>query len=87
MVEYLFAHPTESTAGIVGLFRVNGSVGGRSGTFVLQSSGSFDNGVVQGELVVVKGSGTGELAGIGGRGEYVSEGTRTGRINLEYDLT
>ncbi|GGP51660.1 DUF3224 domain-containing protein [Saccharothrix coeruleofusca] len=86
MAEFLMAHPTESEAEIVGLFRVTGAVGGRFGSFVLRAHLTFSGGAVQGELAVVSGSGTNELSGLSGSGEYRSEGTRVGAITLEYDI-
>lgn len=50
----------------IGLERVVGRVGGRSGSFVLQHTGTFEGGTVNGTWLVVSGSGTGDLRGEGG---------------------
>jgi Protein of unknown function (DUF3224) len=56
----------DGSASFVALERVTGSVGGRSGSFVLQDTGTLaPDGTVTGEWFVVAGSGTG-LSGAGG---------------------
>lgn len=84
--ECLLTHPGENYASIIGVFRVSGSIAGRSGTFVLQSSGTFENGKVRCDVVVVPKSGTGELDRLQGQGEYLSTGEREGALTLEYML-
>ena len=46
--------------------RVSGSLHGRTGTFVLQHSGTMTNGSYQMHVNVVPDSGTGQLAGLSG---------------------
>jgi hypothetical protein len=55
------------SAGYVAMERVNGTVGGRTGTFVLQHSGTMTRGEPQLSVTVVPDSGTGELLGIAGK--------------------
>ena len=74
-LEYLMAYRTDGAASFVGLERVVGRIGGRSGSFVLQSSGVWRDGTARAEQVVVPGSGTGELRGLRGEGSY--EATQT----------
>jgi hypothetical protein len=69
-VEYLMMYRTAGSASFMGLERVTGSVGGRSGSFVLQHSGTFEDGVAKVTLTVVPGSGTGELRGLKGEGGF-----------------
>jgi hypothetical protein len=57
-------------ASFVGVERVTGSLGGRSGTFVLQDQGTLKDAVVSGDWFVVPGSGTGELDGLRGEGGF-----------------
>jgi uncharacterized protein DUF3224 len=47
--------------------RVNGTLKGRAGSFTLQHSGTISNGVQQLLIIVVPGSGTGQLEGISGK--------------------
>ena len=65
---------------------MDGRLGDRSGSFVLRTSGSFDGEVAQGELTVVHGSGTGELDGIDGRGEFKAPLGSEAYVSFDYDL-
>jgi len=56
----------KGSAGYVALERVTGTLGGRSGSFVLQHSGTMTRGEAQLSVTVVPDSGTGELAGLTG---------------------
>jgi hypothetical protein len=69
-LEYLMMYRADGTASFVGLERVTGSVGGRSGSFVLQHSGTFEGGVAKVMLSVVRDSGTGDLRGLTGEGGF-----------------
>jgi len=69
-LEYLMMCRTAGSASFMGLERVTGSVGGRSRSFVLQHSGTFEDGVAKVILSVVPGSGTGDLRGMRGEGEF-----------------
>jgi hypothetical protein len=57
---------TKGSAGYVAMEVVNGALGGRKGTFVLQHSGTMDRGQSQLSVTVVPDSGTGELRGLSG---------------------
>jgi hypothetical protein len=67
-VEYLMMYRSDGSATFVGLERVTGRLGDRSGSFVLQRSGVFEGGQAKEAYSVVPGSGTGELAGLRGEG-------------------
>lgn len=56
----------KGSAGYVAMERVEGSLQGRSGSFILQHSGTMDRGVPQLLVSVVPDSGTGELRGLAG---------------------
>lgn len=58
--------PIDDSAGYVAIERVSGSLGGRSGSFVLQHNGIMDRGAQQLTVRVVPDSGSGELAGLEG---------------------
>lgn len=68
-VEYLMMYRSDGTATFVGMERVTGRVDGRSGSFVLQRIGRFENGLATESYTVIPGSGTGELRGLRGEGE------------------
>jgi hypothetical protein len=56
----------DGSAGYVAMERIEGTLNGRSGTFVLQHSGTMTRGVQQMTITVVPDSGTGGLGGITG---------------------
>lgn len=58
---------TKGSAGYVAIERVTGSLHGRSGTFVLQHSGTMTRGKGELSVTVVPDSGTAELKTIAGR--------------------
>jgi hypothetical protein len=60
----------DGTAHFVGVQRVRGSVGGRSGTFLLETSGEFDGDEARGAWQVIDRSGTGGLERIRGGGSF-----------------
>lgn len=57
----------KNSAGYVAIERVTGTLKGRSGTFILQHSGTMTRGAPQLTITVVPDSGTGQLAGLAGK--------------------
>jgi hypothetical protein len=57
----------QGSAGYVAIEQVNGSLKGKTGSFVLQHFGIMDQGENRLILEVVPGSGVGELAGLAGK--------------------
>jgi hypothetical protein len=84
--EWLMCYAADGTARYVGLQRVEGALAGREGSFVLESSGEFADGVARGSLRVVPGSGTGGLAGLTGEGKLEAPHGPTATFGLDYDL-
>jgi hypothetical protein len=85
-VEYLMMYRSDGSATFVGLERVVGRIGGRTGTFVLQRIGVFESGQAKEAYAVVPGSGTGELRGLRGEGSSaVGHGTEH-PFTLNYEL-
>ncbi len=68
-----------------GYEQVTGSIGGRSGTFVIAAQGFHGNEVAHTDVTVVPDSGTGELAGLTGSGSYAATGMEY-TLNLDYEL-
>lgn len=58
--------PVKGSAGYVAVERVNASLQGRTGSFVLQHTGTMNRGVPSLSVSIVPDSGTGELVGISG---------------------
>jgi hypothetical protein len=85
-VEYLMMYRGDGSATFVGLERVVGQVAGKTGSFVLQRTGVFENGLAKESYVVIPGSGTGELRGLRGEGmSAVGHGTEH-PLTLNYEL-
>jgi hypothetical protein len=57
----------KGSAGYVAIERVSGTLHGRSGTFILQHSGTMTRGAPELSVTVVPDSGTGELMGLEGK--------------------
>jgi hypothetical protein len=86
-VEWLMCYRPDQTADFVGLQRIVGTIGGRSGSFVLlQTEGTFDGRVARGRLSVVPGSGTGDMEGLRGSGEFSAPHGGEPTVRLEYDF-
>jgi hypothetical protein len=67
-VEYIMMYRSDGTAAFVGLERIVARVAGKSGSFVLQRTGVFEDGQAKESYSVVPGSATGELVGLTGEG-------------------
>ena len=61
-----FSSAVKGSAGYVAIEQVSGTLEGRTGTFVLQHTGTMNRGVPSLTITVVPDSGTGELAGLAG---------------------
>ena len=70
------------SAGYVAMEQVTGTLAGRSGSFVLQHSGTMTRGAAQLTVTVVPDSGAGELVGLTGRMNIV---IADGRHSYEFD--
>src|SRR4051794_9048747 len=67
-VEYLMMYRGDGSASFVGLERIAGRIGGKSGSFVLQRTGVFEGGQAKESYSVIPGSATGGLQGLTGDG-------------------
>jgi hypothetical protein len=81
VTESLMVYRSDGTASFVSHERFEGSVRGKSGSFVIQATGRYTSGVVDSLGRIVEGSGTGELRGIAGEVPYKSGEAK------EYPLT
>ena len=81
VTEWLMAYDADGSAAFVGLERVSGTVAGRGGTCVLRHVGGYRDGAATAELTVLAGSGSGELAGVAGTGDFVAD--PAGKVRLE----
>lgn len=79
----VMCYRSDQEATYSGFERVAGSLGGRAGSFVVQSSGTYADATATTAWSVVPGSGTGELAGLRGEGGYAARG---GESKVDYRL-
>ncbi len=85
-VEWLMCYSPDDSARFLGLQRVTGSIGQRTGSFVVEAVGSHDGRQSKGTWTVIVGSGTGELSGLMGEGSFEAPGGPEASYNLEYRL-
>ena len=74
----------KGSAGYVAVERVTGTLNGKSGSFVLQHSGTLTRGAAVQNIFVVPDSGTGQLAGITGKFVVI---IAEGKHSYEFDYT
>jgi uncharacterized protein DUF3224 len=85
--DYLLYYPGEGYDGqeltAPGFERIEGSVAGRKGSFVIRHDAGYSAAGVRGTFTVVPGSGTGELAGLTGSGTIGGD-SRAMRYTFDY---
>jgi hypothetical protein len=84
VVEFLQAARADGSASFVGIERITGTVGGRTGTFLLQDAGTVQGSIVSGDWFVIPGSGTGQLAGLRGEGGFRANLGEGAQVHLDY---
>ncbi len=84
--EMVMAHAPQGSAAYTGYERVEATVAGRQGSFILRHNAFMAGGAGSSEVVVMDSSGTGELTGLAGTAdvERLADGTHT--FTLSYDL-
>ena len=85
-IEWLMCYLPDKSARFVGLQRIDGSVQGRRGTFVIEAVGLHNGTGSEARWRVIDGTGTGDLEGITGQGGFDSGGGRTVSYHLDYRL-
>jgi hypothetical protein len=76
--------PKTGTAGYVAIEHVTGTLQGRTGSFAMQHFGTMEGGKFDLNVIVVPGSGTGDLAGISGTMKII---IANGKHSYEFDYT
>jgi hypothetical protein len=84
VAEFLQVISHDGSASFVGVERVTGTLGGRTGSFVLQDVGTTSATLVSGTWLVVPGSGTGDLVGLRGNGSFSADLGKAATISLDY---
>lgn len=85
-VLYIMAYLSDKAASFVGMQRVVGRLGDKSGSFMLQTQGTYGENMAQATWSVVPGSGTGELVGLRGEGGYTAPEGGNVDWTLTYDF-
>lgn len=80
-----FDSPETLIGPYIGYELVTGSLGDKTGSFVLAANGAHRDGKVTSEVSIVPDSGTGDLAGISGAGSYAMSGMEY-TLALDYDI-
>ena len=83
---YVMTYLSNGVASFLGFEKVVGSLGGRTGSFVLRHTGSYDGEKATAEYEVVPGSGTDELAGLSGTGRFSAGHAEDHEMTLEYEV-
>ena len=77
---------SETSATIYGLERITGRLGGKSGSFILEHDGTFENGVLKSKRTVLPGAGTGELVGLRGHITLQSGSAEEFPVTFDYEF-
>jgi Protein of unknown function (DUF3224) len=85
-VRWLLAYRPDGTARFVGMQKINGTLGGRRGSFILETAGDFDGQMARWTVAVVRGSGTDELTGLDGSGRFGAEHGPEATYKIDYQL-
>ena len=85
-VDYLMAYSPDGTGNFVGMERIVGRIGNRSGSFIAQHTGTFDPKSVITQWDFVPGLGTDALEGLAGHGELKLEGHGPYPFSFEYNF-
>jgi len=85
-VDWLICYRPDKTARFVGLQRIDGRIGNRTGSFVLEATSTHAGNASTATWEVIAGTGTGDLAGITGDGGFEAPGGPKVAYHLDYEL-
>jgi len=83
-VKWCMCYLPTGGARFVGIQRIEGSIDGHKGSFLIESVGDHDGRASRGSWKVVAGSGTGDLSDISGTGSFEAPGGPTVSYTLDY---
>ncbi len=83
---YVMTCLDDENASFLGFEKVVGTLGGRTGSFVLRHTGVYDGEQARASCEVVPGSGTGELAGLSGSGGFAAGHAEQHDMTLEHEI-
>lgn len=72
-LQYVMFYDDEGKATYHGMEKITGTLGGKSGSFVVHTAGRFDGREAGGSWEILPNSGTGSLKGIKGTGSFVAQ--------------
>lgn len=84
--EYLLVYRGPESCLFISLERVIGKLGDRSGSFVVQGQGTYQDGITRASLTIIPGSGTGDLKGLRGYGNALSIQDEPSIVTFDYEL-
>jgi hypothetical protein len=85
-VDWLACYLPDRTARLIGLQHIDGRIGDRRGTFVVEAFSSHDGKSSKGSWSILPGTGTAGLEGIRGSGTFEAAGGKTVEYRLDYEL-
>jgi hypothetical protein len=85
-IEWLMCYLPSGEARMVGHQRIEGTLGGKRGSFLIEAVGEHHGKGSTATWRIIDGSGTGELAGIRGEGGFEAPGGKTVEYQLHYEL-
>jgi hypothetical protein len=85
-VRWLMVYRDDGTARFVGMQRVEGTLDGRHGSLVLETSGDFDGQMARWTATVIPGSGADELDGLQGTGTFGAEHGPDATYEIDYQF-
>jgi hypothetical protein len=83
-VRFIQALRQDGSASFCGIERIDGDLAGRHGNFLLQDTGTVEGNLVKGTWFVIPDSGSGQLAGLRGEGDFEAELGQNARWTLNY---
>jgi hypothetical protein len=84
VLEELKCYTTPTTAKVYGLARFTGRLGDKSGSFVFEKIGQFEDGVLISTWTVVPDSGTGDLKNLRGKVDFKSGSVEEFPVIFDY---
>lgn len=84
-MQYLMYYRPDGQVNCLALEQMEGTFGGRRGSFVLQHTGLVDGHSITGDFIIIPTSGTDELVGLQGSGKlYATD--KVWQITFDYDF-
>ena len=85
-VVWLMAYTSKDRAQFVGIQRVVGTLGGRKGSFLVETTGTFDGTVARWQGSIIADSGTDQLVGISGEATFQAPHGSKADYHVAYQL-